>query len=345
MEKSKTKKTLQIVLNVIIWLFVIFAVVITILVIAAQSDSDGVPAIGGKCYINIVTPSMSPTINEGDMVVGEKLTDEQKRQLVAQDKENGIEGDIITFKADLFGDGTQSLNTHRIIRVNRDADGNVISYVTKGDNNAAEDRNTVSWEKVICRYTGTRFKAVGGVLSFLQTSTGFLIVIVIPLILFFLYELYKFIVTLKTVRGGGKKVISAQDEELIKQKAIEEYLRQQAEAKAAEEAQKKTNDVETAAEEVENKTEEAAVIAEETVEEVKSETEEVAETAEEAIAEAEAEAEETVETVGETAEVTIEEIEEQTEEAAVIAEEAIEEIEGGAADADPAEAAEEKTGE
>ena len=49
--KTKTKKTLQIVFNVIIWLFVVFAVVVTILVIASQSDSDGVPSLGGKCFI------------------------------------------------------------------------------------------------------------------------------------------------------------------------------------------------------------------------------------------------------------------------------------------------------
>ena len=73
MKNAKTKKTLQIVLNVVIWLFVAFAVTITVLVIAAQSDSDGVPAIGGKCFISILTDSMSPTFNSGDMIVGEKL--------------------------------------------------------------------------------------------------------------------------------------------------------------------------------------------------------------------------------------------------------------------------------
>ena len=241
MENAKTKKTLYIILNVIIWLFVAFAVAVTTLVITAQWSSDGVPNIGGKYFINIVTDSMANTINEGDLIIGEGLTDTEKQSLVAKDDEKGVEGDIITFWADLLGDGQQRLNTHRIVRINYDAQGNVVSYVTKGDNtetNKVEDRNPVPWDKVICRYNGKKFSAVGGFLSFLQTSTGFLVVIVIPLILFFIYELIRFILTVKSVRGGNKKVISAEDEELIKKKAVEEYLRQQAEARAAEEAAK-----------------------------------------------------------------------------------------------------------
>ena len=47
--------------------------------------------------------------------------------------------------------------------------------------------------------------------------------------LFFVYQLVMFIRTLISVRNDGKKVITVADEELIKQKAIEEYLRRQAE--------------------------------------------------------------------------------------------------------------------
>ena len=366
MKNAKTKKTLQIVLNVVIWLFVAFAVTITVLVIAAQSDSDGVPAIGGKCFISILTDSMSPTFNSGDMIVGEKLTDEQKTKLVVDDGSRQS-GDIITFYADLDGDGNKEINTHRIVGVNLDSAGNAISYITQGDNkqtNVVTDKDPVLCTNVICRYTGTRLKTVGGVIGFLQTSTGFLVVIVIPLVLFFIYELYRFIVTLKSVRGEGKKTITAEDEELIKQKAIEEYLRQQAEAKAAEEAQKKTNDIspsvaeiktgaEEAAEVIKSDTAEAAKTAEETVGEVKAEAEEAAKTAEEAAEEKIEEAAETVEEIKEEAAETVavaeeaieesaetvEEIKEEAAETAAVAEEAIEES------ADAAEEAKEKAGE
>ena len=42
-----------------------------------------------------------------------------------------------------------------------------------------------------------------------------------------------FIKTLLTVKNEGKKVITAEDEELIKQRAIEEYLRRQQESASA----------------------------------------------------------------------------------------------------------------
>ena len=54
-----------------------------------------------------------------------------------------------------------------------------------------------------------------------------------PLFLFFAYELFVFIKTLLTVKNEGKKVITAEDEELIKQRAIEEYLRRQQESASA----------------------------------------------------------------------------------------------------------------
>lgn len=292
--KTKTRKTLQIVFNVIIWLFVVFAVVVTILVIASQSDSDGVPSLGGKCFINIVSPSMSPTINEGDLVIGERLSEEQKQTLEV--------GEIITFKGDIRGTGVQELNTHRIIRINYDENGVVVSYVTKGDNeetNPVEDRSPVPWQNVICRYTGKKFGAVGGILSFLQTKTGFLVIIVIPLLLFFLYELYRFIATLRGVRGKGKKVITAEDEELIKQKAIEEFLRQQAEAKAAEEAA--ANVAEGAAAQITETVENVAETAENTAESVETAVEETAENAEAAV-------EETVEKAESAVEETVEEV-------------------------------------
>ena len=78
-------------------------------------------------------------------------------------------------------------------------------------------------------YTGTRVAGLGSVLTFLGSRLGFGLCILLPLVLFFVYQLVMFIRTLISVRNDGKKVITVADEELIKQKAIEEYLRRQAE--------------------------------------------------------------------------------------------------------------------
>ncbi|HBR31142.1 MAG: signal peptidase I [Eubacteriales bacterium] len=218
---EKAKRTLKIVLNVFIWIFVVFAIFITVLVISAQNSADGVPEIGGKCVINILSDSMSPTIKSGDIIIGRKLSESEKQNLKKDD--------VITFYADLNGDGKTELNTHRIKEVNLSSSSSVISYTTNGDNNLAEDTEAVTTDRIISIWTEKRIGRVGSVIGFLQTSTGFLVVIVIPLILFFAYEMYRFIKTLISVKNSGKKQITEADEEEIKRRAVEEYLKQQEE--------------------------------------------------------------------------------------------------------------------
>ena len=223
---KKYKKVLKIVLNVLIWVFVVFSLAMTVLALAAQSNSDGVPAIGGKCFLTVSSDSMSPTFEKGDLIFGKMMTTEEKMALK--------EGDVVTFYADLDGNGSTELNSHRIVGINYKDDGTVDSYVTQGDNtetNVAEDKEPVRWQYVICKWTGKKVANIGGFISFLQKPKGFLILIVLPLILVFLYQLYVFIKTLIDVRNKNKPQeshgISAEEEEAIKQKAIEEYIRQQ----------------------------------------------------------------------------------------------------------------------
>ena len=225
---KKCKKILKIALNVFIWAFVIFSLLMTVLALAAQSNADGIPSLGGKCFLTVSSDSMSPTFEKGDLIFSNMLTDEEKRDLK--------EGDVITFHADLDGNGSTELNSHRIVGINYDAEGAVESYVTKGDNaetNAMADVRPVNWRHVIAKWSeGDKIANVGSFVTFLQTPKGFLITIVLPLGIFFLYELYVFIkalLTLKNKKDGEAAKLTAEEEEAIKKKAIEEYLKQQQE--------------------------------------------------------------------------------------------------------------------
>lgn len=230
MEKTKgtAKKVCNIILNVIIWIFVVFSVAVTALAFAAQSNSARIPSIGGKSILTVQTPSMEPTIMTGDIIIGNKITAEEAKTLKVDD--------IITYSAgDLNGDGIDDVNTHRIVEVITEGDS--VSYITKGDNNYVEDGFRVLPENVLCRYEGTRIAGLGRVLSFLQQPKGFLIVIVLPLILFFLYELFNFIKKFLEIKNSGTKQITAAEEELIKQRAVEEYLRAQKEKEEVQNAE------------------------------------------------------------------------------------------------------------
>lgn len=217
------KKILSIALNTIIWLFVAFSLLITIFVFSAQGSKDGVPSIFGKSLITISTDSMKPVYKAGDLVFMEKLDDAGKEALKP--------GDIITFHApiDIDGDGmVGDINTHRIESIN----GNV--FVTKGDYNLIADNQgdtpyTVHISDIIGKCTEDgKISGLGNVISFLRSSLGFFLCIVLPLILFFLYELYNFISILVTERAK-KTAGAAVDEEEIKRRAVEEYLAKQKE--------------------------------------------------------------------------------------------------------------------
>lgn len=226
MDKAKVKKILGIVANVLIWVFVVLSLLTTILVFAAQGSKDGVPAIFGRSLITIETKSMEDTYKVGDLVFMKKLSDEEKLDLEV--------GQIITFRTsvDINGDGKiGDINTHRIYE---HEEGSTI-FVTKGDNNPNPDNvatsntpaYTVHTSDIIgiCKENG-RIPGLGAVLGFLRSSLGFFLCIVLPLILFFLYELYNFIMVV--VKERAKKapagVAPAVDEEEIKRRAIEEYL-------------------------------------------------------------------------------------------------------------------------
>lgn len=225
---AKLKKVLNVVLNIFIWIFVAFSLLVTIMTFSATSDPANVPSLAGRCFLFVESPSMKPLFVEGDLIIGQKLTQEEANSLEV--------GDVITFYADLDNDGTKERNTHRIVAYT-DKDG-VRTYETQGDNretNPVKDWYKTESSLVICQFTGTVVPGLGNFLKFLQSSTGFLLLIVLPLALFFGFELYRFIKTVLEIKGPKRK-ITAEDEEEIKKKAVEEYLKQLAQAKAAQDA-------------------------------------------------------------------------------------------------------------
>lgn len=240
--KSKTKKIIDIVVNVVLWLFVIFSIFVTVVAVSVDKDGENVPIVGGKCYLTVLSSSMEgkkpdgiaadkPSgFNKGDLIIAKYIGKDSDAKTKL-----GI-GDVISFRFDVNNDGKidkGELNTHRIVDLVKDGEGNVTGYITKGDNNLTNDANPVYFGDIVAVYSGRRLVGIGNVLTFLSSKLGFGLCIILPLFLFFAYELFVFIKTLLTVKNEGKKVITAEDEELIKQRAIEEYLRRQQESASA----------------------------------------------------------------------------------------------------------------
>ena len=320
------KKVLKTVVNIFVWIVLIFALLITIIVFSS-GNNNGVANLFGDIPMTVESDSMKPTFVKDDLIICKEVDD------INSLKEN----DVITFWTVI--NGKRAKNTHRIVSVTDESGAR--SFITRGDNNSIDDTTPVSASDVIGKWTDKKIGGFGKIMSFLRTKKGFFICIIIPMALFFLFELYKFIVVL--IEAKKPEAVEQLDEEEIKRRAIEEYLASRGdspvknEEKAPEQVTQKAAEVaETAAEAVEEKAAEVTETAAETVEKKAAEvTETAVETVEEkAVEVAETAAEAVEEKAAEGAEAAAEAVEEKAAEVAeTVAETVKEKSEGTAADA------------
>ena len=204
------KKALGIIVNILTWIVLIFALLITIIVFSSARN-NGVANLMGFIPLTVESDSMYPTFAAGDLIIVREIDDLATLQ----------ENDVITFWTII--DGKRVKNTHRIVGINQAE--NSRSFITHGDNNVLDDEMPAFESDIIGKWTNVKITGFGNVMAFLRTKTGFFVCILIPMALFFLFELYKFIVTLIEVKRGDAP--EQLDEEEIKRRAIEEYLAQQ----------------------------------------------------------------------------------------------------------------------
>ena len=206
------KKILNNIITVIAWIILAFALIVTILVFSSDRN-NGVASLFGYVPLTVESDSMLPTFAKDDFIIDREIDDVYTLE----------EGDVITFWTLINGQRVK--NTHRIIAVNN-----------TGDNNDIKDSLNVYPVDIIGKWTGTKINGFGKVMNFLRTKTGFFICIIIPMAIFFLFELYKLMAVIVEVKTAAKPEI---DEEEIKKRAIEEYL---AEQKKKEAQQDEKND-------------------------------------------------------------------------------------------------------
>lgn len=279
------KKALKIGVNVLAWIVLIIAFLVTLIVFSSDKN-NGVANLFGYIPMTVESDSMVPTFKQGDLIICKDIDDINALK----------EGDVITFWTII--DGKRVKNTHRIVGINDD-DGSR-SFVTRGDNNEIDDTLPAYASDIIGKWTNAKLAKVGKAMNFLRTKKGFFICILLPMALFFLFELYKFIVTLIEVKRPETPEI---DEEEIKKRAIEEYLASKGEA-----AEKVKDTAEKAAEAVEDTAEKAEKAAEAVSEKAENIAEAAAEKVEETVEKAEEAVDDTVEKAENIAENTAEEV-------------------------------------
>ena len=205
------KKAASIVLSVIMWIIILVAALYAFTTLATREDGS-VSDIAGFTPLAVQSDSMSPTFNKGDLIFIQKC-DTSKLEV----------GDIVTFHTII--DNEYALNTHRIDSI--DELNGMRSFTTKGDNNDVVDTHVISDGDIVGKYLFA-IPHMGKVMDFLSSSMGFLIVIVLPMLLFFIYQVYHLVVV-----GMNLKRAMAEEDRIAAAKAIVDAEKEAAAAAAA----------------------------------------------------------------------------------------------------------------
>lgn len=174
--QSSTRHKIFTVIGSVLCVILIPILIINVtLIVKSYTNEDEVPSIGGHFPMIVLTDSMYPVIESGDLIICNTA-----------EAEDIAEGDVISFY-DPMGNGT-SVVTHRVLEiVNENGE---ISFRTKGDNNNAEDQMLVPAENLIGIYQ-SRIPAVGNIAMFMQTTTGLIVCVVLPIVLLVGYDLLR----------------------------------------------------------------------------------------------------------------------------------------------------------
>ena len=178
MNKGKTSTAHKIltIVGAILCVILIPILVINLTLIAkSYINKDEVPSIGGTLPLIVLTDSMLPEIESGDLIICKTA-----------DVEDIKVNDVISF-FDPAGNGS-SVVTHRVIEI-VEKDGEIY-FRTRGDNNNTEDKELVPAENLVGVYK-MRIAGAGNIAMFMQSTTGLIICVVLPIILLVGYDVLR----------------------------------------------------------------------------------------------------------------------------------------------------------
>jgi len=192
------KKVLGIVKSILVWIFVIFAVSMTIFtVISVNTFNRNDRSIWGyKAYI-VNTDSMSKTdFKAGDLILV-KETDPSTLKA----------GDIITY----MSQNTESFGetiTHKIRKLTTDTRGNP-GFVTYGTTTDQDDDTIVTYMYVLGKYEKT-IPNVGYFFNFMKTPQGYITCIFVPFMILIIYQAVNFVMVFRRYK---KEQVAEMEEE------------------------------------------------------------------------------------------------------------------------------------
>lgn len=162
-------KILKIVENIIFYIFMAIMIVLIFFLIQSRMTGD-VPSIGSYRMYIVESGSMTPTIKVGSLVI--------VKEVDANDIDSG---DVITYRG-----LEDTVVTHRVVKIKKDDE---ISFITKGDANETKDPLPLNESHLIGKSIFW-VPYIGVLMGFIRTKTGFITLIVVPLILLIIIQFY-----------------------------------------------------------------------------------------------------------------------------------------------------------
>lgn len=178
MAKEKTSaahKTLTVIGTILCVILIPILLINLTLIAKSFLNKDEVPSIGGVLPLIVLTDSMYPEIESGDLIICHTAEAEEIQV-----------NDVIAF-FDPAGNGS-SIVTHRVIEVVEE--NGTLSFRTRGDNNNTEDRLLVPADNLVGVYQ-SRIAGAGHIAMFMQSTTGLIICVVLPIILLVAYDIIR----------------------------------------------------------------------------------------------------------------------------------------------------------
>ncbi len=163
--KSKRINRRRKIIKIIVYIIAVPIIFYNIsLIFFSVVNKNETPSFFGIKTFVIISGSMEPELNIGDIVIIKKCSQEELK-----------ENDIISYK---YG---QSEITHRIIQIEDNENGK--EYITKGDNNNVRDSENIKYENIEGKCIG-KIRHLGKVILILKNK---IVLICIILILYLIY--------------------------------------------------------------------------------------------------------------------------------------------------------------
>ncbi|MDH6367501.1 MULTISPECIES: signal peptidase I [Breznakia] len=192
MKNTSTKHKVLTIVGIIMSIILIPILIINVtLIVKSYTEPEKVPSIGGIAPMIVLTDSMYPEIQSGDLIIC-NVTDAKKVKV----------GDIITY----FDPKSEknAVVTHRVVEI-QDVEGK-LAFITKGDANNTNDADPIPEQNLVGIYD-FRIGGAGNIAMFMQTTQGLIVCVVVPLFLLVGYDIFR--------RKGFEKASANETEALL----------------------------------------------------------------------------------------------------------------------------------